>query len=315
MGRFIFGIVKRSLMLTVMIVMVSVVLIHEGVSITVHDPISYGKAIEMASTSSKTLTGITEVSTKVGDALKTANKSLSELSTLNSVMGSPLPNSFMSKLSNMKTMSRKYGGLLGALSGTASGSHASAYSFNQKAKSTFGTPDVSKFLRAKDYIESKYYAETGKPVHVNHARKIRIAREKSARKSVVTTLAVAKTHKKDLAEDHKELERLAQEASDSGDMNHHMVMQTKYLERIAQSLEKLVLLQSQSLEFKAKTYLGDRGVDVRSQDESDPNDQKADQNPYQDSYKAPNQQSYSFQNTNKQTNNAQTNSARGGFFR
>lgn len=32
MGRFIFGIVKRSLMLTIMIVMVSVVLIHEGMA-------------------------------------------------------------------------------------------------------------------------------------------------------------------------------------------------------------------------------------------------------------------------------------------
>lgn len=275
-------------------------------NMAVFDSTSFGKTLEIASTSSKTLTGITEVSKKVGDALETANKSLSELSTLNSVMGSPLPKDFMSKLSNMKSLSRRYGGLLGALSGTVSGSNASASSLNGMAKSTFGTPDVSQFLRAKSYIESKYYAEMGQPVHVNHARKIRIAREKSARKSVVTTLAVAKTHKRDLAEDHKELERLAKEASGSGDMNHHMVMQTKYLERIAQSLEKLVLLQSQSLEFKAKTYLGDRGVDVRSQDDSDTNDQKADHNAYQ----APNQQNYSFQNTNKQAN-----SPKGGFFR
>ncbi len=250
MGRIIFGLMAYHLMVTT------------SFAITVHDPISFAKTAETAATSMKTLNGVTEMSGKLGEALNTANKSLGELSALNSVLGGPLSNSVLGKLSSIRSTSRRYGGLLSALNGTLSG-HSSGYALNSAAHSTLGTPNVSKFITAKNHIERKYYQVTGKKYEYKRAKAVRIARDKAARKSVVTTLAVSKAHKEDLKDDHEDLVSISREAGHSGDMNHQILIQTKLLERIAQNQEKLILLQSQQLDFMAKTYLGDQAVDPR----------------------------------------------------
>lgn len=235
----------------------------------VHDATSYAQATQTASNTldtakgvNETVKGITEVSETLTSALHTANKSLSELSTMNSVLGRPLSSSILGKISSIHGTSRKYGGLLNALNNVMSGK-SSGYDLNYAAHSTLGTPNVSRFLSAKSYFARKYYQMKGDKYEYKQAKAIRVARDRAARNSVVTSMAVAKAHKEDLRDDHNDLESISREAAKSGDMNHQILFQTKLLERIAQTLEKIVLLQSQQLDFMAKTYLGEQEVDPR----------------------------------------------------
>ena len=254
-----------SFLISIRIVMLLIILVSSDAGcMTVHDPISFAKASQTAANSVKTLNGITEMSGKIGSVLQTANKSFRQLSTMNSVLGGPLSNSTFKKLSSLGSSSRKYGGLLRAFTSTMEGK-SSGLGLNYAAHKTLGTPNLSKYIRTKNFVERKYFQATGERVHTKKAKNIRRARERAARRSVVNTIAISKTHQENLSDDHIELEKLAKEAASSGDMNHQILIQTKLLERIAQNQEKLILLQSQQLDFMAKTYLGDRGVDPRDE--------------------------------------------------
>ncbi len=191
------------------------------------------------------------------DALNTANQSLDKLQTMNSVLGSPLKSSVLGRLMGLKGVSRDYGNLLGSLSRDNSDHLRAVNSFS---RNQLGTQDQSDLLSKKDYFKRTFFSEKKGSFNPQKARQIKYDREQASRDSVLTTLAVSQTHKEGLKKDHEELVAISTTSIRSGEMNHHAVVQTKLLERIAQNQEKMILLQAQQLDFMAKTYMGDRGV-------------------------------------------------------
>lgn len=235
-----------------------------GVADVVSDPGSYVYYVDMvksaadtAETAGKQLEQAKKIASTASEALNTANAAVTKLQTMNSVIGSPLKDSVLRRFSSLKSLSQSYGGFLGAMGSDNSDRLQAANGF---ANREFGTEDHSRLLEGKRYFQRQFYPEDSSKIDLGKARFIKISRENAAKDSVLTSLAVSKQHKQDLSKDHQELVLISQSGRESVTLNHQTLTQTKLLERIAQSLEKLILLQSQQLEFMAKTYIGDRGV-------------------------------------------------------
>ena len=220
---------------------------------TVIDPTSIAKSAEILTTTTEALSTAKGIATTATEALSTANKTFGQMQTLNSVLGSPISSSIMGKLSGLRGSSSKYSGLFKALAGQGGSIEQAVFNFT-------GNSNIADFSRAKNYIQEKYFREKKPTISLGSARKIRYEREEKAKSVVVDSLVVTNTYKENMKEDQKNLEEISREAYESSDVNHQIIVQTKLLEKIAQSLEKLILLQSQQLEFMAHTYLGDRGV-------------------------------------------------------
>ena len=230
-----------------------------GVMDTVTDPGSYVYYAEMVGVSAEQLKSAQEVASTASDALNTVNKSFTELQNMNYVMGSPISDSLLQRFSGLKSVSQNYGGFLSAM-GSDNADHLQA--MNGFANREFGTEDQSRLLDGKKYFQRKFYPDNSRKIDLGKAQVIKLTREKASKDTVLTSLAVSKQHKEDLAKDHQELALISRSGNESATLNHQTLTQTKLLERIAQSLEKVILLQSQQLEFMAKTYIGDRGVGI-----------------------------------------------------
>jgi len=235
---------------------------------TFHDPVSFAHNVasqgqnlakygEMIQSGAKQLETAKEMASTASDALNTANKAFSELQNMNSVLGSPLKSNVLSRLMGLKGATRSYGNLLSSLSNDNADSLGG---INRFSRQQFGTQDQSRVLYAKNYFQRKFFSEKSSTINVQKARQIKYDRQKASQESVLTTLAVSHTHKENLKKDHEDLVKISSTTSHSGEMNHQAVVQTKLLERIAENLEKLILLQAQQLDFMAKTYMEDRGV-------------------------------------------------------
>jgi len=257
MGRYLF----RSLM-------IGGSFLYSPCEATFHDPLALAQNVsaqgqnlakygEMIKSGAKQLETAKELASTASDALNTANQSLDKLQTMNSVLGSPLKSSVLGRLMGLKGVSRDYGNLLGSLSRDNSDSLRAVNSFS---RNQLGTQDQSGLLSKKDYFKRTFFSEKKGTFNPQKARQIRYDREQASRDSVLTTLALSQTHKEGLKKDHEELVAISTTSIRSGEMNHHAVVQTKLLERIAQNQEKMILLQAQQLDFMAKTYMGDRGV-------------------------------------------------------
>lgn len=208
-----------------------------------------------------------EMAGDVKKSLTEATKRFGELQKLNSVLGSPLSSHIMKRIGSLKNSSAQYGSLLGMLS-----KEGDASSLNNFSKKVIKTPDCGRFIRAKNYIEQKYFKESKGPVSIQRATAIKRARERASRKVVLNSLAVSEMTKIHLTENHESLKDLSDLSLHSTNVNHQLVVQTKLLMRAVENLEKIIFIQSQQLEFMAKTYLGDRGIvlDKSDHDSSEP---------------------------------------------
>lgn len=223
----------------------------------VHDATSYVKFGEILKTGGETLKSAQEIASTATEALNVANHSFTELRTLNSVLGSPLSAKVMSRLGHLQGISDDYEGLLFSLTSE----HGDALgALNRVGRDKLGMQDRSELLAAKEYFQTKFFNTQETFVNVQQAQQIKYEREQAARESVLTSLALSQQHKKDLQKDHQALMAISRSGHESSEMNHQTLIQTKLLERIAQNLEKLIVLQAQHLDFLAKTYMGDRGV-------------------------------------------------------
>lgn len=260
MGRYIF----KGLIIA------SAVFHSDGGMATFHDPISFAQNVaaqgenaakygEMIKSGAEQLEQAKKIASTASETLNTANQAVSKLQTMNSVLGSPLKDSVLQRLAGLKSLSQSYGGFLGAM-GSDNGDRLQ--SLNGFANREFGTEDRSRLLAGKNYFQRQFFPEDSRTINLDKARSIKLTREQAAKDTVLTSLAVSKQHKEDLSKDHNDLMLISQSGVESSTINHQTRVQTKLLERIAQSLEKIILLQSQQLEFMAKTYIGDRGVAI-----------------------------------------------------
>ena len=230
-----------------------------GVGDVVSDPGSYVYYADMIGSAAEQLKTAQEMASTASEALSTANKTMGDIQTMNSVLGKPLSDAFLKRFSGFKTLSQSYGGFLSAM-GSDQGDRLQ--SLNSFANREFGTKDQSRLIEGKKYFQHKFFPENSRKIDLGKAHVIKRSREQASKDTVLTSLAVSKQHKEDLATDHQDLVLIARSGNESGTLNHQALVQTKLLERIAQSLEKMILLQSQQLEFMAKTYIGDRGVGI-----------------------------------------------------
>lgn len=212
----------------------------------------------MLKSGAEQLQTVQEMASTASDALNTANKSFSEFQKVNSVLGSPISSRVLNRLRDLQGMTDGYDDLLFDLSNEHGDA---AEGINRFSRNQLGTQDRGDLLRAKSYFQEKFFTDSKKKtLNLKQAQQITYERESSAKDSVITTLALSKKHKADLKKDHESLSSIVKSSNDSAEMNHQALIQTKLLARIAQNLEKLILLQSQQLDFMAKTYMEHRGI-------------------------------------------------------
>jgi len=194
-------------------------------------------------------------------ALETATETTNTLFEINTVMGGRLSTNRLTRLNQFQVVNRDLGGLLDAVSGQGD----PLRELNVIARDYGGARDMSNVIFAKEYFQNNLFPtirERGNTtgISIQNATDVRRKRDEAADDAALNTLAISKQQKTTLANEHHELMEIVNEARSNDSLHYQANVQTKLLARIAASLEKLVLLQSQQLDFMAKTYLKDQPV-------------------------------------------------------
>jgi hypothetical protein len=191
------------------------------------------------------------------NALKTAQQTTNTLFEMNNVLGGKLSSGHITKLNQIHVLSGDFAGLLDSLNGSGD----PLRELNYLAHHHGGKQDMSNVIYAKEYFHKKFFpVSTTQSISSHHASEVRHTRDQAADDAALNTLAIAKQQKASLAEDHKSLMQISSEAKVNDSVHYQANVQTQLLARIAASLEKLVLLQSQQLDFMAKMYLKQQPV-------------------------------------------------------
>jgi hypothetical protein len=191
------------------------------------------------------------------NTLQAARQTTNTLFEMNNVLGGKLSSSHITKLNQFHVISSEFGCLLDSLNGSGD----PLRELNYIARNYGGQKDMSSVIYAKEYFQNKFFpAASNQPVSSARASEVRKTRDEAADQAALNTLAIAKQQKASLNDDHKSLMQISNQAKVNDSVHYQANVQTQLLARIAASLEKLVLLQSQQLDFMAKMYLKEQPV-------------------------------------------------------
>mgnify|MGYP001089634577 FL=1 len=182
-----------------------------------------------------------------GDSLKTVQKMTGEMTEMNSVLGSKLPQGWIQKVMQVGGLSGDFNSLLSSLTGQGGDP---LMQLNYMGVQHGGKQDFSNYIYAKNYFQQKFFPEQSitTPTQLSQIRESKL---EAVQVSTVDSLAIATQQKKTLRDDHLQLQNIKMQAEQNTTLQYQTNVQTRLLEHIAHQLDKLILLQSQQLELMA----------------------------------------------------------------
>jgi len=197
-----------------------------------------------------TFTTLKSVLSTAGQSLQQLQSLSSELTQMNSVLGSKLDAGWMQKIMQVGGMGGDLSSLLSSVSGEGGDPLMQLNYINSQHG---GRQDFSNYLYAKNYFQQKFFPESAisTPVQLSQIRESKL---EAVQVSTVDSLAIASQQKKTLRDDHQQLQNLKTQAQQNTTLQYQTTMQTRLLEHIAHQLDKIILIQSQQLELMA-TYM------------------------------------------------------------